>query len=99
MILGGVISRLATPRGAMTLKALDEHRELEGIDDPGVLALAAHDRRILITHNVQDFPDVLREWAEGGHEHAGCIILVGVRLDQFGVIIRCIEAAFDKVAD
>lgn len=77
--------------------ALDEHAELEGVDDPEVLALAAQDGRILITHNVQDFPDVLREWAEAGREHAGCIILAGIRLDQFGLLIRCIEVAIDRV--
>jgi hypothetical protein len=61
------------------------------------LALAAQERRVLVTDNVRDFPDVLREWAEEGRPHAGCVILVGVRLDQFGLLVRCIEAAFERV--
>ena len=79
--------------------ALDEHRDLEGIDDAEVLALAASEGRILVTHNVQDFPDILREWAEAGREHAGCIILVGIRLNQFGLLIRCMEAPLAGMPD
>jgi hypothetical protein len=79
--------------------ALDEGREFEGLDDPNVLELAAHEGRILVTHNVRDFPDILREWADEGREHAGCVIIVGVRLSQFGLLIRCIEAALACVPD
>jgi hypothetical protein len=93
---GRVIGRHFRELGHDTF-ALDEHRELDGLDDPDVLALAAKERRVLITHNVRDFPDVLREWAEEGRTHAGCVILVGVRLDQFGLLVRCIEAAFERV--
>ena len=77
--------------------ALDEHRELEGLDDAEVLELATQEGRILVTHNVHDFPDILREWAEGGCEHAGCVILVGVQLASFGLITRCIETALGRV--
>jgi hypothetical protein len=73
--------------------ALDEHRSLEGLDDPEVLELATSEGRILLTHNVKDFPDVLRDWTDEGREHAGCIILVGIHLAQFGQLIRSIEAA------
>lgn len=91
---GNVIGRHFRGQGHDVV-ALDEHREFEGIDDPDVLDMATQDTRILVTHNVQDFPDILREWAEIGRDHAGCVIVVGVRLDQFGLIIRCIEAALE----
>jgi hypothetical protein len=66
---------------------------LEGLDDPNVLELAAQEGRILLTNNVRDFPDILRDWADEGRGHAGCIILVGIQLGQFGQLIRSIEAA------
>ena len=34
-----------------------------------VLALATSDHRILVTHNVRDFPEIVREWAEAGQAH------------------------------
>lgn len=88
---GRVIGRRLREQGHDVV-ALTERRELERIQDPDVLALAARDSRVLITHNVQDFPDILREWAESGRDHAGCLIVVGVNLNQLGLIIRCIEA-------
>ena len=79
--------------------ALTDHPELEGIDDSEVLALATADNRIVITHNVKDFPDILRDWAEEGRTHAGCIVLVGIRLNEFGVLMRAIEAALKAQSD
>lgn len=89
---GRVVGRHLRERGHDVL-ALDEHKELEGLDDPEVLDLATKEERILLTHNVKDFPDILRDWADEGREHTGCILLVGVQLDQFGQLIRSIEAA------
>ncbi len=73
--------------------ALDEHPELEGLGDIDLLELATNQSRILITHNVQDFPDILRSWAEGGRDHSGCVIVVGIALDQFGMLLAAIGAA------
>jgi hypothetical protein len=63
------------------------------------LTLANETGRVLIAHNLKDFPDILREWADEGREHCGCIILVGVRLERFGAIIRSIEAALETEPD
>lgn len=68
--------------------ALDEHRELEGLDDPAVLELAALEERILVTFNVRDFPDILQEWAGERRSHAGCAIVVGIAQNEFGLILR-----------
>lgn len=81
------------------VRALDEHRELDGIDDPEVLTLATSEHRILVTHNVRDFPDILREWAEEGRPHAGCIVIVGIQLGQFGLLIAAIEAGVERGPD
>jgi hypothetical protein len=35
---------------------------------------AQAERRVTITHNFHDFPDILRDWAEAGRTHHGCII-------------------------
>lgn len=93
---GRVVGRHLRSQGHDVV-ALNEHREFEGIDDAEVLTLATEDGRLLVTHNVHDFPDILREWAEAGHEHAGCVIVVGIGLDQFGLLIRSIEAAIERV--
>jgi predicted nuclease of predicted toxin-antitoxin system len=95
---GRVVGRHLRERGHDVL-ALDEHRSLEGLDDPDVLDLATKERRILITHNVKDFPDILRDYADEGSQHAGCIILVGIQLSQFGQLIRSIEAALACAPD
>jgi len=82
-------------RGGHDVFALDERHDLEGIDDPEVLALATSENRILVTHNVKDFPDILRDWAEEGRPHGGCIVVVGIELDQFALLIRAIEVALE----
>lgn len=45
-------------------RALDREPALEDLDDDQVLTVATRDGRILVTHNVSDFPRILREWAE-----------------------------------
>ncbi len=67
--------------------------ELEGLDDQDLLELANHEGRILVTHNVKDFPDILRNWAESGRHHAGCVIIVGIALHEFGELLAATETA------
>jgi predicted nuclease of predicted toxin-antitoxin system len=73
------------------VRALDREPEHEGLDDEDVLALASEDRRILVTHNVADFPEILREWAAGDRSHAGVILVYGIKHSEFGLIVRGIE--------
>jgi len=73
------------------VRALDQEPELEGLDDEDVLALGAEDGRILVTHYVADFPEILREWATGGRSHAGVMLVYGVGHSKFGLIVRGIE--------
>ncbi|HYM44933.1 MAG TPA: DUF5615 family PIN-like protein [Solirubrobacteraceae bacterium] len=73
------------------VRALDQEPALEGLDDDDVLALASEDRRILVTHNVRDFPSILREWAEAQRSHAGVILVYGIDHREFELIVRGIE--------
>lgn len=73
------------------VRALDQEPELEGFDDEDVLALASEDGRILVTHNVADFPEILRDWAGGGRSHTGVILVYGIDHSEFGLILRGIE--------
>ena len=73
------------------LRALDQEPELEGLDDENVLALASEDGRILVTHNVTDFPEILREWAAGGRSHAGVILVYGIGHRELGLVVGGIE--------
>jgi hypothetical protein len=68
--------------------ALSEHADLEGLADPEVLALAAAEGRILVTRNCRDFAPLLRQWAEAGRSHAGCVLVWTLRRDEFGPILR-----------
>ena len=45
--------------------AVDERRDLEGIDDAEVLGLAAEDHLIVVTFNVRDFAPLLRQFGRG----------------------------------
>jgi hypothetical protein len=73
--------------------ALDERRDLEGIDDAEVLALAVEEQRILVTFNLRDFAPLLRQSAEEGRPHAGCILIAGVAQHQFGLILDRVSEA------
>jgi Domain of unknown function (DUF5615) len=73
------------------VRALDQEPELEGLDDEEVLALAASERRILVTHNVADFPRILREWAAAQRAHAGAMLVYGIDHSEFAVVASGIE--------
>lgn len=61
---------------------------LGALDDPEVLELAAAQERILVTRNSRDFAPLLREWAEAGRHHAGCILIWTLDHHEFGAIIK-----------
>ncbi len=48
--------------------------DLKQLEEQILFAVAQEERRVVITHNVHDFPDILREWAEVGRSHHGCIL-------------------------
>ena len=77
------------------VRALEQEPELEGLEDEDVLTLATEDGRILVTHNVADFPEILRDWAAGGRTHAGVILVYGIEHSEFGLILRGIERWLD----
>lgn len=76
--------------------ALDEHRELDGLADSDVLALASQELRVVVTFNVRDFAPILREWAERQRPHAGCLLLVGIAQNEFPLILKRIGTALDE---
>ena len=73
------------------VRALDQELALEGLDDDEVLWLASAEERILVTHNIRDFPAILREWAAAERSHAGVILVYGIDHREFDVIVRGIE--------
>jgi hypothetical protein len=76
--------------------ALDDDVELGALPDPDVLRLAASDRRILVTFNHRHFVPLLRQWAEAGQTHHGCIIVYGLDHGEFGLILRGITRLLDQ---
>lgn len=73
------------------VRSLDQEPALEGLDDDDVLALAAAEERILVTHNIRDFPAILREWAAAQRTHSGTILVYGIDHREFDLILRGIE--------
>lgn len=72
------------------MRAADEERELDGLTDEELLAMATAEERIFVTFDVNDFPVIARRWAEAGRAHAGCAIVVGIDHGEFGVILDAI---------
>lgn len=56
-----------------------------------MLALAAKEQRILVTHNIRDFPDILRDWAAAQRSHAGAILVHGIDHREFELILSGIQ--------
>ncbi len=73
------------------VRALDQEPALEALEDEHVLTLANSDTRILVTHNISDFPSILRAWAEAGRSHAGVILVYGIAHHDFGLLVRGIQ--------
>jgi predicted nuclease of predicted toxin-antitoxin system len=73
------------------VRALDQEPALEGLDDEQVLASATAEQRILVTHNIRDFPAIVREWAAVQRSHAGVILVYGIDHREFDVIVGGIE--------
>ena len=76
--------------------ALDEDAELGALADTEVLALGAAEGRILITFDQRHFAPLLREWAEAGRTHAGCILVYGLDHSEFALILGGIRRLFDE---
>lgn len=79
--------------------AICDDRQLNGLPDPDVLELATRERRVLVTFNIRDFAVILRDWADEGREHAGCILMAGMDHSEFGAILRTLEAALAQRPD
>lgn len=79
--------------------ALAAEPAFEGLDDPEVLRLATRERRILVTRNSRDFAPILREWAEAGRTHAGCILIWTIDGSQFSEIVAGIQALLAQRPD
>ncbi len=73
------------------VRALDQEPVLEGLDDEQVLSLAAEDQRVLITHNIRDFPAILRAWASAQRSHSGAMLVYGIDHSEFELIVRGVE--------
>lgn len=83
----------ALQRAGHDVLALDSNEALSRLPDGEVLALAARDDRIVVTHNVGDVARLVREWAEAGRSHAGVILLPDPRTGP-GPILDRLEELF-----
>jgi hypothetical protein len=77
------------------VRALDQEPELEGLADDDVLALSTDEERVLITHNIRDFPEIVRDWMEAQRSHAGVILVYGIDHSEFQTIAGGIQRWLD----
>ena len=89
------IGRPLEERGHDVL-ALARDPVLAALDDEQVLALAAREGRIVLTHDLKDFAPLLRAWAERGRSHAGCI-LITLPHAQSGEILRRLDGVLERL--
>ena len=73
--------------------ALDQDERLGRLADEDVLALAAEQGRIVVTHNVRHFVPLARRFAEERRAHAGIVLLM-LPHTAYGSIVRQLERAF-----
>lgn len=92
---GRRVGRLLEGRGHDVL-ALSNDARLARLSDDEVLALAAREQRILVTRNSRDFAPILREWAEGGRSHSGCILIWTLEHRDFSAIVAALDRLFTE---
>jgi len=80
-------------RAGHDVLALDQDETLSRLTDEEVLALAAEQARIVITHNVRHFVPIVRSWVEARRSHHGLIAVMLAHTD-YGAILRRLEHAF-----
>jgi len=80
-------------RAGHDVLALDQDETLGRLADEEVLALAAEQERIVVTHNVRHFVPIARGWVEARRSHRG-LILVTLPHAEYGAILRRLERAF-----
>jgi nucleoside-diphosphate-sugar epimerase len=95
---GRAIGRQLREAGHDVLAICDD-RQFDALPDEDVLDLAARERRVLVTFNIKDFAVILRDWADEGGEHAGCILMAGMDHREFGAVLRSLEVVFAQRAD
>jgi Domain of unknown function (DUF5615) len=78
------------------VRALEQEPQQAGLTNDEVLRLATADNRILVTHDVNTFPALLREFAEQGEDHAGAIIVAAIRSRDFDLITRAVETRLER---
>jgi hypothetical protein len=84
--------RIVTERGHDVVAA-GLADDLKQLDDPILFAVAQSQGRLTLTHNSNDFPDILRAWADAGRRHHGCIIST-VPTNAYGEMQRRLDRRF-----
>jgi len=72
--------------------ALDQDEALRALADEDILALAAEEERIVVTHNIRHFVPIVRSW-QARRRHRG-LILITLQHTEYGAILRRLEELF-----
>jgi predicted nuclease of predicted toxin-antitoxin system len=82
----------------------DGHDVLVGTEDPrhhgtpdaDLLRIATRLGRIMVTFDI-DYVPLAREWGYEGWEHAGILLVVGMRTNEYGPALRAIRAQLNTL--
>ena len=79
---------------AHDVTAVAEIPSLRGLSDRDVFDLAKRQQRAVVTYNVVDFIEILREVASSGEEHWGLVLVNSKRLpnSDIGGLIAALDA-------
>lgn len=74
------------------VRAISGDKELEGLNDEGVLERAIREERVLLTANIVDFIPLITGLNKAGKSHPGCILIPNsFSNEDFGALISAIE--------
>lgn len=78
--------------------AVAERRDLVGMSDADVLALATEEQRIVVTLNIADFAKLAQAWASHERPHAGVLLVSTTTFRQDRGFVGAVVAALDHAA-
>jgi predicted nuclease of predicted toxin-antitoxin system len=73
-----------------------QETEMEGADDPYLLAWAAENQRVIVTHDINTVTRYANERLQAGEPVAGVIIVpkdmpIGIAVEELAILIGCSE--------
>ncbi len=76
-----------------------EQRWASGLDNPDQIAIAAQQKRVLVTYNIRDFIALSQLWAQARRQHYGILLVHPQTIPQDDIGRRLAQALDAQPAD